>query len=1017
MKRISLFLPFCLLIFFANAQYQLVEKFESTDINSDGSMNFLKIPYSKYVFDNGLTLILSENHSNPLINVNMTYRVGSANDYGDRTGMAYLIYSMMNNGSRHLSKGQFEKTIRSYGGKIYSEITRDKTTFSTTAPNNMLETILWMESDRLAYLVDSLTEENFNKTKGRVTGFIYDSLFNKPYGLANVMVNKCLYPFTHPYSWPEFGMLEHYESYQLPDLKQFFLDWYGTNNTIITISGDLNIDNTLKTVSKYFSSLTRAPKDTRYLDDLVKRLSMANMPLPEGTRYISYQMDVKRPMLIMSVETVPKYDPAEPALNVMATILDNPNSILYDELVNKGYATYVHVEHHAYKYSGEFLIKVVASEDTSLTVVKNKLMAALNNIVKYHKLSTHMSLNLGTPLPFTGYLPIGATPPVLGKPKQVTPEILNKIEEKKDRQMNDQISNQFIFESANGLKNKSYSCLQSLYNLNIALADCELYQYKPGMIEKNILALDRANNLSNFDLFYEYIIVKPALFISIVPPKKSNLIAAPDNIKEMALQTIITHVKESDLAFRFPQVENNQTVPKINKISKFNAASYRVDKYVNGVTFISSINKENPSVVFQFRVNCEKLVKLCPDYDMPSLIAYLMMDWMNNTPLTENPLMQIKVTGTLVDIYPEKNDLVIQLQAPKEHSFLARDALLQFMHRPEIGFDMVLTQLNNVFDQQELFLGFNNHKFDNVINQLSLSQCDKLDQKDTNMARDFRRKDFNNALSSLFTLANFTFIIYGDYDPGQMNEFMMGMEHLPLAVNQIPGNDFLYKFPLLSPGDNRMDKIFILNSNDTAQPKNVSLYVNYMDQKVEVNSNFVMADFCNYLLGGAYDNFLKKALKNKQGISNLASQSNFHNGLAKYSVSATISPDIQDSAIIWITNSLKEFKNIKLSKKDIQPLKLQYLQNDLVNYETYDQKINQAIQFSNDSLGNDYLSKRSLLVNKIKPGSFKKFLNTNISEKNVLILIVGGKNEYSDMLNDASGKVNNIDKSGTVLNQ
>ena len=303
------------------SQYLLVEKYEPKDILENGQPNLIKIPFSKYNYNNGLTLIVSEDHSNPLININITYKVGSANDYADRTGMAYMIYKLMDQGSKHVNSGEYQSTINQYGGKIFSQITRDRTTFSVTVPKNLLATVLWMESDRQAYFLDSLTQEKVDNTKLDIIAAMYDSLYHQKYGLPDVLAQKNLYTFGHPYTWPEFGMMDHYQAFTITDLKKYFLDWYGSNNTILTITGDVKTQEVVDLVNSYFGTLTKAAQSQTYIDDLFNRIAGSGGIEFTEPRYISYKIDVPHPLLKIVFNTVPKFNQDEKALNTIALLL------------------------------------------------------------------------------------------------------------------------------------------------------------------------------------------------------------------------------------------------------------------------------------------------------------------------------------------------------------------------------------------------------------------------------------------------------------------------------------------------------------------------------------------------------------------------------------------------------------------------------------------------------------------------------------------------------------------------
>jgi zinc protease len=224
----------------------------------DGQDNGFSIPYRKYRLDNGLTVILHEDHSDPMAHVDVTYHVGSAREEPGRSGFAHFFEHMMFEGSENVAAGEFSKLISDAGGTFNGTTNNDRTNYFETVPINQLETALWLEADRLGLLLPAVSQEEFEVQRAAVKNERGQRVDNQPYGRVSETMMKNLYPPEHPYSWPIIGWIEDLEAADLDDLKRFFLRWYGPNNATLSIGGDIDSAQTLEWVARYFGRKPRA---------------------------------------------------------------------------------------------------------------------------------------------------------------------------------------------------------------------------------------------------------------------------------------------------------------------------------------------------------------------------------------------------------------------------------------------------------------------------------------------------------------------------------------------------------------------------------------------------------------------------------------------------------------------------------------------------------------------------------------------------------------------------------------
>ena len=220
-------------------QHAPVDHAQSQAEAATNSSNTVSIPYEKYTLENGLTVILHEDHSDPLVHVDVTYHVGSAREDVGKSGFAHFFEHMMFQGSKHVADEQHFKVITESGGNLNGTTNTDRTNYFETVPANQLEKVLWLESDRMGYLLEAVDQTKFENQRETVKNERAQRVDNQPYGLRYELNGEALYPEGHPYSWMTIGYVEDLDRVNVNDLKAFFKRWYGPNNAVLTIGGCL----------------------------------------------------------------------------------------------------------------------------------------------------------------------------------------------------------------------------------------------------------------------------------------------------------------------------------------------------------------------------------------------------------------------------------------------------------------------------------------------------------------------------------------------------------------------------------------------------------------------------------------------------------------------------------------------------------------------------------------------------------------------------------------------------------
>lgn len=219
----------------------------------------MNIPFTQYTLDNGLRVILHEDQRLPMVAVNLWYHVGSKNEHPGRTGFAHLFEHLMFEGSQHYDRGYFHP-LQEAGASLNGSTNPDRTNYWEVVPTNALELALWMESDRMGYLLPALTLQKFENQRDVVLNERRQNYENQPYGLATMAVTAALFPSAHPYHWMTIGESADLKAATFEDVRAFFQTYYHPSNASLVVAGDIKIPDAFERVRMYFDEIPAGPK-------------------------------------------------------------------------------------------------------------------------------------------------------------------------------------------------------------------------------------------------------------------------------------------------------------------------------------------------------------------------------------------------------------------------------------------------------------------------------------------------------------------------------------------------------------------------------------------------------------------------------------------------------------------------------------------------------------------------------------------------------------------------------------
>ncbi len=562
----------------------------------------LSIPYEKYVFDNGLTLLIHEDHSDPVVHVDVTYHVGSAREEVSKSGFAHFFEHMMFQGSDNVADEQHFKIVSEAGGDLNGTTNTDRTNYFETLPSNYLERALWLEADRMGFLLDAVTQEKFEIQRATVKNERGQRYDNRPYGLVHEKIGEHLYPFGHPYSWSTIGYVEDLNRVDVTDLKKFFLRWYGPNNAVLTVGGDVDPSEVISLANKYFGSIPRGP-EVKNMDKVPAKL--------EADRYVSYEDQyIRFPMYRMVIPTVHVFHEDEAPLDVLSDILGGgKSSLLYKNLVKNQKALQASAIHPARELAAEFIFTVIPSPGVTLAEAEQIVRETIEEFEE----------------------------------RGVTDDDLQRTKGSMEARM------------INGLATVSGKVSQ--------LASYYTFLGDANYIQKDI---SRYNNVTKEDVmrvFKKYIKGQHSLSLSVYPKGQQELIAKEDNYSKPTGDDYIAPADEyADLTYNKAQDNFDRSVmppaganPAIKVPELWRAE-------INGIKVIGAQNSEIPTVTLQLSIEGGHKLENKTNIGIAQLTASVMNESTENY-TTEEMSNQLAKLGSNISVHSSDDNVSIYVSS------------------------------------------------------------------------------------------------------------------------------------------------------------------------------------------------------------------------------------------------------------------------------------------------------------------------------------------------------------------
>lgn len=886
----------------------------------------LSVEFEKYTMPNGLQVILHEDHSNPMMAYAIMYHVGSGRELPGKTGFAHLFEHLLFGGSENVEPGRFDKIIEGVGGSNNGFTSRDVTTYFEMFPKNAFEKVLWLESDRMGFFINSITRRLMAIQQNVVQNEKRQSVDNSPYGFTEEVINKNLYPEGHPYNWTVIGEMKDLANANLDDVRNFYDRFYGPNNATLVIAGDFNRDTVKILLDKYFGEIKSHGE--------VPQRSAIPATLTE-TRKLYHEDNFANVPEINIVWPVPEsYNKDMYPLDFLGQILsEGKKAPLYKVLIKeKQLTSSVSAYNSSSELAGEFTITVRANEGKSLKEIEEAVNEAFARF----------------------------------ETEGITDKDVERIKAKSEMGF--------------------YQGLNSVFNKALNLAFYNTFLKDPGFIEKDIENIKAVTREDILRVYNQYIKDKPRIVTSFVPKGKTEMIAensvpagiVEENINE-ATQVEI-EAEGNDEIVKTPSVLDRTAEPPAGPEPAVKIPEVWKAELSNGLRVYGIENRELPlvniSIVIDGGVYQDKL-------ELPgvaSLVAAVMpQGTRNKTP--EELEEEIELLGSDINMGAGREEMYMDAGAlsrnfgktvslmteillePRWDSAefsIARTRALNYLIQAEAQPRSVASQTFNrlVYGDKHIF-GYDSRGTKESVSRITVDDL-----------KAYYDRNFSPKVARILVAGNVT-----------RDEVLEALK--PLEENWKQKEVQFNSYP--DPVQPQKSVIYFVDIPGSRQSV---ISIGYPAISRD-NPDFPKTEFINYRLGGAFTSIFMQILREQKGFTYGASSSfQAMKSVAPFVAGSSVRSDATLESVQIFKDEMEKYR-LGVTEDDIQFIKNCMIRSNALNFETNNDLVSMLSTMSKYGFPEDYIRKEEEVIRNMTVEEHKAITNKYIVPERMYYVVVG----------------------------
>jgi len=909
-------------------------------ILSTSNAQEFSVDFEKFTLDNGLEVIFHEDRSDPIVAVALTFHVGSARELEGKTGFAHLFEHLLFLNSENLGKGGLDAMSSRIGGSgANGSTSRDRTNYFQTVPNDALEKMIWAEADKLGFFINTVTERTIAVEKQVVKNEKRQSIDNRPYGHANYVVGKNMYPKDHPYNWQVIGSLDDLQSATLADVKDFYNRWYVPNNATLVIAGDFDFEQAKEWVHKYFDEIPRG-EEIAPLEDRWVELS--------ETKKLYYEDNFARlPELRMVWPGVDIYHEDAYALDILAELLASGkkaplNQVLIDE---KQLTSGVFFFSNNSEIAGETSLIVRAFPGTDL----NEVHAAVEEA--FEKFETE------------GF----------------TESDLNRIKA--------------------GIETQFYNGLSSVLGKAFNLAQYNIFADDPGYVNEDIQKTLAVTEEDVMRVYKKYIKGKNFIATSFVPLGQTDLVLEGSEPAEVVEEVIAesgadenSELPEETDFERTPSSFDRSVEPEYGEAPLLSVPDVWEMTTSNGIPVHGITNTELPLVQFELRLKGGLLLEQPEKIGVSALVAELMTrGTANKTP--EELEEAIDNLGASINVNSGRQSVVISGNTLARNFQATMDLVEEILLEPrwdETEFDLAKQgTLSNIAAQS----ADPNSIATNTFNKLVYGEENILSNNPIgtiNTVENISLDDLKKFYNTYFTPSVASFNVVGSISESEVSEALDGIE------SRWDGKDVY--FPEFNAPEAPSEPTVYFY--DVPGAKQSVLRFGYLAMPA-TSPDYYPATVMNYILGGGgfASRFMLQVREAKGYTYGISSRFTGNQLPGAFTIGSSVRTNVTLESVALINQIMEEYPST-YTEADLANTKSNLLKSNARNFETLGAKLNMLYNISTYNWEPDYIKEREQIVRDITIDDVSELARTYADPGKMIYVVVGDAETQMNRLSE-----------------
>jgi zinc protease len=911
------------------------------------------LPYEKFKLENGLEVVLHEDHSDPIVAVATLMHVGSNREKPGKTGFAHFFEHMSFNDSENTPQGANRKLIPEWGGERNGGTWTDGTIYYEVVPKDAFDKILWIDSDRLGFMINTVTKEALEAEKQVVKNEKRERVDNAPYGFTDEIIRTNLYPKEHPYNWTVIGSLPDLQAATLDDVKEFYNIYYGANNATLVIAGDIDIKQTREKVQRWFGEIRKGTE--------VKPIKPVAAKLTETKAFYFEDNFARLPELRMIFPTVEDYHPDIYALDILGQLLSGSRkSPLYKIIVEeKKQAPAVSSGQNSNELAGEFIFRVRANAGISLDEIKTSIEEGL---VRFEK-------------------------------DWFSDSELQRVKAEQETAL--------------------YQGVETVLNKAFRLAQDNEFIGDPGYIMKSA-ALTQAVTRDDIERVYnQYIKGKNYLITSVVPKGQATLMVKGSMQATVWQEQIVSGIQNENTSrgeeanIEKTKTKYDRSEPAFGETPLFKMPSIWKDKLTNGLVLSGIENNEIPLATFDITIPGGHAFDQLDKAGTANLMAQLMMQ--GTAKRTPAELEEaIGLLGSSIFIQCMNEDIRITancLARNFEPTFALVKEMLLEPRWDETEYNRLKkaleTNLKGTEANAPAIAGRNFNKLLYgskhifglpVTGTLQTAAVISLD-------------DLKNYYQSYLSPSKASFHIAGAIPKDRVVKTVNTLNAWDAKDATGPSYGM--------PEPARAGNVYFIDFPDAKQSV---LYIGRLAlSATDPNSNNL--DFANEILGGGSSGKLFQTLRIEKGYTYGAySFINKLKEIAPFAVNTSVRSNATLPSLQIIKSILADYGN-NFSDQEVAVTKNKVLKSNTLAYESLGAKLGMLRDITKYNLSYKFVEEDQQELMNMNLTDFKNVIGKYMKEEDMIYLIVGDKATQLNEVRQLKGKVLLLDSQGTLLGE